>query len=166
MIEELRPGVPGLKHIILMTEQAPVGMHSLQQFLNSDRTGTPGGLGWEWAGPDPGDVAFIFTTGGTTAFPKGVPRTHYDYICNAVRNTGPRSYTRDTVFLINVPIAHNAALLRMVGILSEGGKIVIRPGLSDSDEIAELIQSEGVTQTHMVPTHTGGPAGLPQAEPV
>ncbi|MFQ5826687.1 MAG: (2,3-dihydroxybenzoyl)adenylate synthase, partial [Dehalococcoidia bacterium] len=162
MIEELRPEVPGLKHVILMAEQAPAGMHSISQLLEQQEPETPSSHRLARARPDPNDVAFLLTTGGTTAFPKGVPRTHNEYICNSVRNNEPRSYTPSTVFLLNVPIAHNAALLRLVGILEVGGKMIIHPNLSDPEEMAELIQKEKVTQTHMVPTQLVDLLNYPQ----
>ena len=50
--------------------------------LAATSPGTDGCVAFDIADLDPGDVALMLLSGGTTALPKLIPRTHNDYVYN------------------------------------------------------------------------------------
>ncbi|MBD3003810.1 (2,3-dihydroxybenzoyl)adenylate synthase [Streptomyces sp. 5-10] len=102
---------------------------------------------------DPADVAFFLLSGGTTALPKLIPRTHDDYgyqirATAEVCGVGP-----DTVYLAVLPVEFNFTwgCPGILGVLHSGGTVVFAPDPSP-EECFGLIAKEGVTLTSVVPT--------------
>jgi len=103
--------------------------------------------------PDPGAVAHIIPSGGTTGLPKGIPRTHNDYLCNVeYMHKGWEMNTADTALIV-VPVGHNLAVLNVVGSVMFGFKLVLLDSTRPED-ICDAIQTEKVTYTPMVPSLT------------
>jgi len=96
--------------------------------------------------PDPTDVAFMLLSGGTTALPKLIPRTHNDYIYNFQRSAQVAGFDRSTVLLMVLPLAHNYNLGSpgMLGALAAGGRMVIAPR-GDAATVFSLVEKEQVT---------------------
>jgi 2,3-dihydroxybenzoate-AMP ligase len=101
--------------------------------------------------PLPSDISHILPSGGTTGLPKGIPRTHNDYICNVEYIHKAGEMSPQEACLLVVPVGHNLALLNVVGALLVGYKLVLldstRPG-----DIAGTIERERVTYMPMVPS--------------
>ena len=102
--------------------------------------------------PLPSDIAHILPSGGTTGLPKGIPRTHNDYICNVEYVARAGEMCADDIWLVTVPVGHNLALLDgIAGCIFTGGRLVLldstRPG-----DIAGIIERERVTYMPMVPS--------------
>jgi 2,3-dihydroxybenzoate-AMP ligase len=95
---------------------------------------------------DPGDVALMLLSGGTTALPKLIPRTHNDYIYNFMQSARVAGFGPDTVLLLTLPLAHNYNLGSpgMLGALALGGRVVIAPR-GDCDTVFSLVEKERVT---------------------
>jgi 2,3-dihydroxybenzoate-AMP ligase len=95
---------------------------------------------------DPGDVAFMLLSGGTTALPKLIPRTHNDYICNFSQSARIAGFGPDTVLLLTLPLAHNYNLGSpgLLGALARGGRVVIAPR-GDCSTVFSLVEKERVT---------------------
>jgi 2,3-dihydroxybenzoate-AMP ligase len=95
---------------------------------------------------DPGDVAFMLLSGGTTALPKLIPRTHNDYICNFSQSARIAGFGPNTVLLLGLPLAHNYNLGSpgLLGALALGGRVVIAPR-GDCNTIFSLVEKERVT---------------------
>ncbi len=103
--------------------------------------------------PDPAAVAHIVPSGGTTGLPKGIPRTHNDYLCNVeYMHKGWEMNTSDTALIV-VPVGHNLAVLNVVGSVLFGFKLVLLDSTRPED-ICGAIQAEKVTYTPMVPSLT------------
>jgi 2,3-dihydroxybenzoate-AMP ligase len=102
--------------------------------------------------PDPGDVALFLSSGGTTALPKLIPRTHNDYEYNLRASAQVCQLDKSTVYLTALPIAHNFALgcPGALGTLHAGGTVVFAPNPSPP-EVFLLIERERVTITALVP---------------
>ncbi len=101
--------------------------------------------------PNPADAAHIMPSGGTTGLPKGIPRTHNDYICNVeYMHKGWEMNTGD-VALIVVPVGHNLALLNVVGSIFFGYKLVLLDSTKPVD-ICATIEAERVTYIPTVPS--------------
>ena len=95
--------------------------------------------------PDPYDVALIHLSGGTTALPKLIPRTHNDYVYNAKQSAAVAGVNEDTIYLAVLPIAHNYTLgsFGMLGTWFHQGKVVISAN-SDAASVFSLIEREKV----------------------
>jgi 2,3-dihydroxybenzoate-AMP ligase/mycobactin salicyl-AMP ligase len=101
--------------------------------------------------PDPRDPAHVIPSGGTTGLPKGIPRTHNDYICNVdYMHRGWEMNTTDTILVV-VPVGHNLALLNVVGSMVFGYRLVLLDSTKPSD-ICATIQAERVTFMPTVPS--------------
>jgi 2,3-dihydroxybenzoate-AMP ligase len=102
--------------------------------------------------PDAADVGVFLLSGGTTGLPKLIPRTHRDYVYNLEASAEVCGFTRDTVYLVVLPAAHNFALAcpGMLGVFAGGGTVVLAP--SGSPDVAfPLIERERVTVCAVVP---------------
>ncbi|MFB7462633.1 (2,3-dihydroxybenzoyl)adenylate synthase [Streptomyces sp. NPDC056224] len=97
-------------------------------------------------------VAFLLLSGGTTAAPKLVPRTHNDYAYQARAAAELVSLSRNDVYLVALPAESNFAFgcPGIVGTLSVGGTVVLveSPGPA---ECLPLVGRERVTITSAVP---------------
>jgi 2,3-dihydroxybenzoate-AMP ligase/mycobactin salicyl-AMP ligase len=101
--------------------------------------------------PEPTDVAHIVPSGGTTGLPKGIPRTHNEYICNVEYIHKAGEMNTGDVCLLVVPVGHNLALLNVVGSIFWGYKLVLLDSTKPQD-ICSIIQSEKVTYLPTVPS--------------
>ena len=100
---------------------------------------------------NPGDIAHILPSGGTTALPKAIPRTHADYLCNVKFLHEVGEMTADDVCLIAVPVGHNLALLNVVGAAWVGYRIVLLDSTRPED-ICHAIEAEHVSYLPTVPS--------------
>ncbi|MGS2646214.1 AMP-binding protein [Streptosporangium sp. LJ11] len=102
--------------------------------------------------PDPADVGVFLLSGGTTGLPKLIPRTHRDYVYNLEASAEVCGFTRETVYLVVLPVAHNFALAcpGVLGVFAKGGTVVLAPSGSP-DEAFPLIERERATVCAVVP---------------
>ncbi len=142
MADQLRAEFGHLRHVFV-AGTANAGQKSLGEILHSAAAGAGGGA---IARPDPGDVALMLLSGGTTGLPKLIPRTHNDYICNAKLSGRIAGFNQHTVFLAVLPIAHNYTLASpgVLATLLYGGTVVIAPGTA-ADVVLQLVEREKVT---------------------
>lgn len=151
-IGEVRKRNPGLKHVISVRGEANGGIFTAtledligqeSTILDQDRLSS--------RRPEPTDIAHIIPSGGTTGLPKGIPRTHNNYLCNVeyLHKAGEMN-TKD-VCLLTVPVGHNLALLNVVGAIFWGYKLVLLDSTRPED-ICSMIQSEKVTYMPTVPS--------------
>lgn len=139
---QLRESVPSLRHTLVVGE--PWEHHALAEIaVPAER----------FDRPDPGDVAFLLLSGGTTGLPKLIPRTHDDYALNMRASADAVHLDERDVYLVSLPMAHNAALgcPGVLGTLHVGGKVVLTDSMSPDDAFP-LIEKERVTMTTGVPT--------------
>jgi 2,3-dihydroxybenzoate-AMP ligase len=103
--------------------------------------------------PDPADVALFLLSGGTTAVPKLIPRTHNHYGYNIRASAEVCGLDESAVYLAALPVAHNFALgcPGVLGTLSAGGRAAFAPN-AGPPEVFPLIEKEGVTVTAVVPS--------------
>lgn len=99
----------------------------------------------------PGDIAHILPSGGTTALPKAIPRTHEDYLCNVKCLHQAGEMTAADVCLIAVPVGHNLALLNVVGAAWVGYRMVLLDS-TRPDDICHAINAEQVSYLPTVPS--------------
>ncbi|GGW41906.1 2,3-dihydroxybenzoate-AMP ligase [Streptomyces lucensis JCM 4490] len=103
--------------------------------------------------PDPSDVAFFLLSGGTTALPKLIPRTHDDYAYQTRAAAELLGLGSDDVYLAVLPAEFNFTwgCPGVVGTLRSGGTVVLMDA-PIADECFETIERERVTFTSLVPT--------------
>ncbi|MFC7448324.1 (2,3-dihydroxybenzoyl)adenylate synthase [Rhodococcus daqingensis] len=100
----------------------------------------------------PGDVALLQLSGGTTGVPKLIPRTHADYLYSITASTEICRIDTDTVMMITLPAAHNFPMSSpgWLGALHAGGQVVLAPDPFPST-VFGLIEQFAVTMTALVP---------------
>lgn len=152
MVQEIRPDLPKLKHVLVVGDPAPEGTISFNHILETalERHSPPDYLAR--FKPQGTDVAQILHTGGTTGLPKGVPRTHNDYILTSTVFGKNLGYSDTSVALVSLPVALNASLMRVVGFLAGGATIVLNTSTS-AEAMAKAIQRDKVTHILMAPTN-------------
>ncbi|WP_445181913.1 (2,3-dihydroxybenzoyl)adenylate synthase [Pseudonocardia sp. Cha107L01] len=134
--------VPSLRHVLVAGDPG--------EFTGLDAL--PAGPSVPLPEVDPGEVAVLLISGGTTGKPKLIPRTHRDYAYNARGSAEVCELTSDDVYLASLPIAHNFPLAcpGLLGALGVGATVVLAPGPSP-DVCFGLIERERVTVTALVP---------------
>ncbi|MCP2163944.1 (2,3-dihydroxybenzoyl)adenylate synthase [Goodfellowiella coeruleoviolacea] len=149
LARQVRLAVPGVRQVFVAGEPG-----EFVALADVDAAGTAlpaasGGL----AEPDPADVAFFLLSGGTTALPKLVPRTHDDFLYQARAASAVCGLNQDSVYLAALPAAFNFAwgCPGVLGTLHAGGTVVLARSASP-DECFTLIERERVTITSVVPT--------------
>lgn len=103
--------------------------------------------------PDAADVAFFLLSGGTTALPKLIPRTHDDYVYMSHRAARVCELTEDDVYLAVLPIEFNFAFgcPGLIGTFLTGGTAVLADTPNPLD-CFPLIERHRATVTAMVPS--------------
>jgi len=102
--------------------------------------------------PDPHEVCQILPSGGTTGLPKGVPRTHNDYLCNIEYTSKAWDLNVTDTCLVATTVGHNLALLVTVtASVFHGAKMVLLDSTRPED-FCRVVQEEEVTCTALVPT--------------
>ncbi len=133
---------PDLQHIIV-AGSANEGQVSITDLLaGTDEAGSEN----QADQGDPADVALMLLSGGTTAMPKLIPRTHNDYVYNCRQSGVVSAIDADTVFLALLPMAHNYNLgcPGVLTTLASGGRVVIAAG-TDPEQVFPLIARERVS---------------------
>jgi non-ribosomal peptide synthetase component E (peptide arylation enzyme) len=83
--------------------------------------------------------------------PKGIPRTHNDYVCNVEYLHKAWEMNIRDVSLVVVPVGHNLALLNVVGAVLMGYRLVLLDSTKPED-ICTTIEREKVTFMPTVPS--------------
>ena len=95
-------------------------------------------------------MAVIFTTGGTTGLPKGVPRTHNSFLSN-VRYTGAHTKPEHVRAQVT-PIGHTMAHQGAVGAAIFYGTTLVLISVPKAKEVLEAIHKYRITDISFVPT--------------
>lgn len=146
MAKELKKEIPSLKIVLVAGSPVPEGMHSIDELLSIPIEKDHPSDYFKKYRPDPCDVALIHLSGGTTALPKLIPRTHNDYVYNAWQSAKFGGVNSDTVYLAVLPIAHNYSLgsYGMIGTWLHHGKVVVSSN-TDAASVFSIVQKEKVT---------------------
>ncbi len=141
MAEEVRRDCPSLEQVVVAGEALP-GQISLTELLA--RSDAPEAA--ELPPIDPGEVALMLLSGGTTALPKLIPRTHNDYVYNAKASGRVAGIGEGAVFLAVLPLGHNYTLASpgILATFAVGGTVVLAPS-HDAETVFPLVERERVT---------------------
>lgn len=105
-----------------------------------------------WPKVDPGAVAFLQLSGGSTGIPKLIPRTHDDYLYSVLASNRVCGVSAETVYLATLPVAHNFPMSSpgILGAFAAGGTVALTPSPAPSVAF-EMIERASVTMTGIVP---------------
>ncbi len=144
MAETIKAEVPSIEHIMVAGE-ALDGQVSLTELMGMEPSKADMDA-IEAVDLDPEDVVLMLLSGGTTALPKLIPRTHNDYIYNFKRSAEIAQFGPDTVLLAALPLAHNYTLGSpgALGAIAWGGRVVVSPKV-DCETVFTLVEKEKVT---------------------
>lgn len=94
----------------------------------------------------PDDVALMLLSGGTTAIPKLIPRTHNDYVYNFKQSGAVAGFDSDTVLLAVLPLAHNYTLASpgVLSVMELGGQVVFSAS-NKPEEVFPCVERHRVT---------------------
>jgi 2,3-dihydroxybenzoate-AMP ligase/mycobactin salicyl-AMP ligase len=102
--------------------------------------------------PDPGQVAHMGPTGGTTGAPKIVPRTHNSLITGTEYCSKSWEQSIEDINLLAGPIGHDLTFSKgFMGSVITMGKVIFLDSTENRD-ICETIEREKVTSIIWVPT--------------
>ncbi|HYF27045.1 MAG TPA: AMP-binding protein, partial [Baekduia sp.] len=125
----------------------------------------PGGEEAAWAeGLDRDSLAALFYTGGTTGAAKGVMTTHGGMTSNALHFMSSWPFGPETRWLVAAPLFHAAGSVAVVPTVWTGGTQVLLDAFHPG-KVLDLIASERVTDTVLVPTMIAAIIDEQQREP-
>jgi long-chain acyl-CoA synthetase len=118
--------------------------------------GLPDGEPVEVRDAEPGDLAAIFYTSGTTGFPKGAMTSHENFLANienAIRAVGiDRAEGPSLATLINVPLFHVTGCNTQLLVMAElGGRTFILTEALDLDGYLRTVSEEKIQMLTSVP---------------
>ncbi len=95
---------------------------------------------------DAAEVALMLLSGGTTALPKLIPRTHNDYVLNAKASGRVAQIDASSVMLIVLPLGHNYNLASpgVLACFAVGATVVLSAG-HDAETVFPLVERHRVT---------------------
>ncbi len=143
---EVKAAVPSLREVFVVGDPGPFTPFDALGATDEDAPAAE-------HGPGPRDAAFFLLSGGTTALPKLIPRTHDDYLYQVRTAAEICAVDRDCVYLAVLPLPFNFTwgCPGVLGVLAAGGTVVLATG-TGPEECFDLIEREGVTLTSVVPT--------------
>ncbi|OGA56310.1 MAG: 2,3-dihydroxybenzoate-AMP ligase [Betaproteobacteria bacterium RIFCSPLOWO2_12_FULL_65_14] len=145
MAEEMRAACPALKQVFVAGEPL-AGQVALGSLLEGSLTNAETQATLRRVKFDPSEVALMLLSGGTTSLSKLIPRTHNDYVYNALQCGRIGGLGEDSVLMPILPLGHNYNLSSpgLMGTLYHGGTVVLAPS-ADPETVFPLIERERVT---------------------
>lgn len=142
MADELRGECPTLEQVFVAGAPLP-GQSSLAELLD-DASAAARAVALPEVAAD--EVALMLLSGGTTALPKLIPRTHNDYVLNAKAAGRVAQVDESTVFLAVLPLGHNYGLASpgILACFAVGATVVLAPGHT-AETVFPLIERHRVT---------------------
>jgi fatty-acyl-CoA synthase len=99
---------------------------------------------------DPGGIAGLTYTGGTTGRPKGIIHTHRTLVANVLMCLAEWDWPEAPNILLSTPLAHAAGLLT-TPVFVKGGCVFLTDGF-DAEQFIALVERERISATFLVPT--------------
>jgi fatty-acyl-CoA synthase len=147
MIEEVRPGLPGLRSVVLLGED------SWDRLLADGDTVDADAVGVRSAALDIDDPINIQYTSGTTGFPKGATLSHHNIGNNGYFVGEICGYTEEDRICVPVPFYHCFGMVMgNLASTSHGACVVIPAPGFDPAATLQAVQDERCTSLYGVPT--------------
>ena len=151
---EHRDKMPGVKHIVVMTDEAHMRDCPLPGALCFETLVADNGPDFAWGGFDENTAAALCYTSGTTGNPKGVLYSHRSNFIHTLVTMGADVMglsATDTVLPV-VPMFHANAWGLAFSCAAVGAKLVMPGQKLDGASVHELLEREEVTFSAAVPT--------------
>jgi len=152
IIDDVLEANPQTRHVVLVRGQTHERYSSLESIMgNAERAGE-NLRRLSARKPDPGQIAHMGLTGGTTGLPKVVPHIHSSLLCKVEYAARAWELGNDDICLIAAPAAHDLIFVAGVcGAIFTFGKLVMLDS-TDPASICMKIQKETVNAVVWVPT--------------
>ncbi|MFC2020760.1 AMP-binding protein [Chloroflexota bacterium] len=151
MVNEFKDEQPHLKIFLTTGGEAPEGWTAVEELMKQEVEEVPHQGYPERYKPVPDDICTEQLSGGSTGIPKGIPRTHNDYICHWDYMGRVSGYTDESVALVVIPGPHNASLVTMIGPATFRGGTVVLCKTQAPEKHFEIIEKYGVTHVMLIP---------------
>jgi fatty-acyl-CoA synthase len=143
------PGLPGLRHVIVLGERRP---ESAVGFAEVERAGRSGGRGLDGITVGPDDPVEMLYTSGTTGEPKGCLLSHRNMYFKCRVYTELHRWTAEDRYLVPVPYFHIFGSMGGIAANCLVGSTQVVMDVFDPLEAMRLIEAERVTIFSGVPT--------------
>ncbi|MDP2643523.1 MAG: AMP-binding protein [Desulfobacterales bacterium] len=151
MVNEFRSQAPFLRLFFTVGGDPVEGWYSVEELLQKEIEKDYPKDYLDSFKPGPNDLVVEQLSGGTTGLPKGIPRTHNEYIC-LWDYVGRRAGTTDeSVFLCMTPIGHNMPFSAVGGPMFFRGGTTVTTRLLRPEDHFRIIEKNRVTHVEMVP---------------
>ncbi|MBU2468592.1 MAG: AMP-binding protein [Proteobacteria bacterium] len=146
-------GLPALRRVIVLGENAPPGALTWDQAMEVGRTVPMETLAERMAQVKPGDTATLLYTSGTTGRPKGVMSPHRGLILTSAAGGDNQRLSEEDRLVISVPLCHmfGCICIAMAGIL-KGAALVIPSLLPEPGATLQAVVKENCTALYGPPT--------------
>jgi acyl-CoA synthetase (AMP-forming)/AMP-acid ligase II len=152
MVDEIRPRLPNLRHVMAIGSEVPNGVFDLRHFLDGNVVPAVAEGSLKARRPNGNDLARVAFTSGTTGDPKAVLHLHNTTNC-AVRfiNRDHRLGPTDVILLM-LPVGLNWGLFNVIQAIMCGATIVMAEQFTPAGAM-ELIEKFRVTYVCCAPAH-------------
>jgi 2,3-dihydroxybenzoate-AMP ligase len=151
MVDEFRSEYPYLKYFFTVGGSAVEDWFSVEELLKEEIEKDYPEDYLEQFRPDPNDMVIEQLSGGTTGLPKGIPRTHNEYIClwDYIGRRG--GMTDETIFFCVTPVAHNMPFSAVWGPMFFRGGTTVISKFPRPEENFRTIEKHKVTNVELIP---------------
>ncbi|MEA2480378.1 MAG: fatty-acyl-CoA synthase [Thermoleophilaceae bacterium] len=147
MIEQVRPDVGTLEHVVLL------GSSQWDEVLATGAAAGPDRLRERMAELDPDDAINIQYTSGTTGAPKGATLTHHNILNNGFFVSELCRHTETDRVCIPVPFYHCFGMVMgNLGCVTHGACMVLPAPAFEPGPVLEAVAAERCTSLYGVPT--------------
>jgi len=154
LIEKIRTEFPELGHIIMPRDEEPLPEFALclEELMDTFSDRYVETVDLAQFRPDPNDVMVFLPTGGTTGFPKIVPRTHNSMSAVNAASSKIRGFSSESIMLQTSPVGHAMSMQGAVNTAIFNGATLVLQRRPKAEEILENIEKEKITFVLLVPT--------------
>ncbi len=147
MVDELKPGWPGLEHVLVVDGKPGQGTQSWEDFMATPWEARRDPASLPSLRPDPNEVTLLIFTSGTTGEPKGVMHTHNTAV--AANNPLPArlGITGDSVFHMASTLAHLTGFLYGARLNVQNGATCVLQDVWDAGRFVELVEEHRISYT-------------------
>ena len=145
--------LPNLRHIIVMGDDVPRGMHAFDAVCADGGPCDRATLDQISSRLSPQDPINIQFTSGTTGSPKGACLTHHNIVNNAHFVTATMDFTHEDRLCIPVPFYHCFGMVMgTLGCVTKGATMVVPGEGFDAADTLRAVSNEKCTALYGVPT--------------
>jgi acyl-CoA synthetase (AMP-forming)/AMP-acid ligase II len=147
IVQEALPELELKPQLILLDESAELqGATFIDDFIDGYPDAVPD------VDLDEDDGLAITLTGGTTGFPKAVLVSHKARCASAVAAAEEFGLNDNDIVIASTPLFHTAGLFVWFGTAVMQGATIVLPATWDPVEFMEIVETEKVTATFLVPS--------------